>query len=621
MSGQVYGRVGSPRELPNFVSEDGCELMWFWLLLILLAVTTLWRFPALRRHCGIAEALMLSTLRLLALVTIALLTSPLSFPVTRSVRISPRIAVLLDTSQSVNRKAWQQAVQALLPIWRAHPKAISLWLFGSDLRNLAPSHPLPQPVAIQSRLSDAVFRLTETVRPDWLILIADGQDTDPIPDERVLAALRRNGTKIVAVPLPANMPPNLSVSVFPSQVTLFAGEEATITVTVRTQNFSGTAYVPMRIWLGKRLISQTRLRLTSRPMVTQTIRLRPNAPGWQRYRVEVGALAGERWTDDNAVTVTVGQSPTKLRLLLFTNQPTFEFKFVKQSFEREPNFEWVAMTTLPDGTRYQQGNPSLTPASLTRLQPFHVLVVLAPTPADFGAAEVQAIQTFVQNGGGLLLTLSPVTVASQGWRLFWAAPLHATPLPSPAPLVPVPDDLLGKQLSALPSAPAVWALTTQTPTSVALKSRGEPVLLWRSVGLGKVAILGIDGTWHWVMDAARKGEPPIAHQTFWRKLVRFLAEPKLPSQSATETQLRPYRQPPAEWTTPPNPDRLARWAKQTQGTVIKPEQLGAQIASVMATKETLVTERRPLSHSPLPYLLLIALFTIEWWLIRRKGLP
>jgi hypothetical protein len=255
------------------------------------------------------------------------------------------------------------------------------------------------------------------------------------------------------------------------------------------------------------------------------------------------------------------------------------------------------------------------------LQPFHVLVILAPTPADFGAAEVQAIQTFVQNGGGLLLTLSPVTVASQGWRLFWAAPLHATPLPSPAPLVPVPDDLLGKQLSALPSAPAVWALTSQAPTSVALRSRGEPVLLWRSVGLGKVAILGIDGTWHWVMDAARKGEPPIAHQTFWRKLVRFLAEPKLPSQSATETQLRPYRQPPAEWTTPPNPDRLARWAKQTQGTVIKPEQLGAQIASVMAAKETLVTERRPLSHFPLPYLLLIAMLTIEWWLIRRKGLP
>lgn len=594
--------------------------MWLWLLLILIAVTTFWRFPSLRRHCGTAEALVLSVLRLLALVTIALLASPLSFPVTRSIRTSPRIAVLLDISQSVDRKAWQQAVQGLLPIWRAHPEAISLWLFGHDLRNITPSQPLPQPAATQSRLSDAVMRLMETVRPDWLILLADGQDTDPIPDERVLAALRRNSTKVIAVPLPANLPPNLSVNVFPSQVTLFAGEEATVTVTVRTQNFSGTAYVPMRIWLGKHLISQTRLRLTSRPMVTQTIRLRPNAPGWHRYRVEVGALARERWTDDNAVTVTVGLSPTKLRVLLFAGQPTFEFKFVKQSFEREPNFEWVAMTTLPDGTRYQQGNPSLTPVSLMRLQPFHVLVILAPTPADFGAAEVQAIQAFVHNGGGLLLTLNPVAVASQSWRLFWTAPLHATPLPSPAPLAPVPDDLLGKQLNPLPPVPAAWALNNQTPTNVALRSGREPVLLWQSMGLGKVAILGIDGTWHWVMDAARKGEPPIAHQTFWRRLVRFLAEPKLPSQSATETELRPYRQPPAEWTTPPNPDRLARWAKQTQGTVIKPEQLGAQIASVMATKETLVTERRPLSHSPLPYLLLIAMLTVEWWLIRRKGL-
>ncbi len=189
----------------------------------------------------------------------------------------PRIAILLDASESVNRKAWQQAVQALLPTWRAHPEAVSVWLFGSDLRNITPSQPLPQTVATESRLSDAVLRLTETVRPDWLILIADGQDTEPIPDERVLAALRRNGTKVIAVPLPANLPPNLSVSASPTQVTLFAGEEATITVTVKGQNLSGATDVPLRVWLGRRLISQIRLRVTPHRVVTQTIRLRPNA--------------------------------------------------------------------------------------------------------------------------------------------------------------------------------------------------------------------------------------------------------------------------------------------------------------------------------------------------------
>jgi hypothetical protein len=64
--------------------------MWFWLLLIFVTVTTFWRFPALRRHCGTAEALVLSTFRLLALAAIALLASPLSFPVIRSVRTLPQ---------------------------------------------------------------------------------------------------------------------------------------------------------------------------------------------------------------------------------------------------------------------------------------------------------------------------------------------------------------------------------------------------------------------------------------------------------------------------------------------------------------------------------------------------
>jgi len=41
----------------------------------------------------------------------------------------------------------------------------------------------------------------------------------------------------------------------------------------------------------------------------------------------------------------------------------------------------------------------------------------------------------------------------------------------------------------------------------------------------------------------------------------------------------------------------------------------------MAAKEIVITERHPISHSPLPYLLLIAALTMEWWLIRRKGLP
>lgn len=602
----------------------------FWALTFITAIVAFIRFPALRRQLGAAKATVLLILRLAAIVIALLLALPIAFPSPRTVTQPARITVLVDASQSADTPERQKALTVLRQALRPHSDAVTVWRFGSDLVSVPISQITQRVMEEASRLSEAVMRVAETMQPDLLVIVADGQDTAPQPDTKVIAALKRIGTQVVAIPLPANLPPNLQVDASPTQTALFAGEEATVTVQVSGQNLGKATAAHVRVWEGRRLIQRLTVssqRLAANPQ-SLAIRLHPDKSGWHRYRLEVAPLQGEKWADDNAAEIAVWQAPTKLRVLLICGQPTFEFKFVKQALEAEPNFEWVAIASLPDGTRYQQGTPALLPASLQRLSPFHVVITLAPTPADFGSAEVQAVRQFVQNGGGLFVTLNPISVQAQGWRLFIGTPFQLAPLPSPAPLTVITDDLLGGRLPRLPPIEAAWSVGRdhgvggRGQIAMAVESNGKPILIWWQEGLGKIAFFAGDGTWQWAMDVARKGEAPTAHRQFWRTVVRFLSDPMKGTKGMGQSviTLKMPKSPSAELTLTPQPERLQVWAKATGGKVITPEELPEWINSPTWSKKVSVTVHQPLSTMPLPYLLLLAALTAEWWLIRRSGL-
>lgn len=605
----------------------------FWLLTLIVVVVTFFRFPALRRHVGVVKAALLLALRLIAIVVALLLTFPIAFSATRKVEYPARVAILIDASQSADTPQRTKVLTALGQALGDRADAVTVWQFSDDVKSV-PLTQMTQPAhGMASRLSDAVIRIAETVRPDTLVIIADGQDTEPQPCERIIATLLRSATRLVAIPLSSSLPPNLQISASPIRTALFAGEEAAVTVGVQGQNLQKATTAQIHIWEGRRLVQ--RLAISLQPSTISlhqlTVRLRPTKAGWHRYRIEVTPLKGERWTADNTAEASVWQALTKLRVLLVCGNPTFEFKFVKQNVEAEPNFEWAAIASLPDGIRYQQGTPTLLPVSLQRLQPFHVIIALAPTPADLSKAEVGAICQFVQKGGGLLVTLNNVSVLTQGWRLFVSAPLQLTLLPSPITLTPVTDDLLGERLSKLPTVDAAWTIEESirqkavgSRIATAVEANGKAVLAWWQEGLGKVALFSTDGTWQWVMDAARRGEPPTVHHLFWRTIIRFLADPQKDEGQKAKgenlMELSTPRPPPDEWTELPNPKRLRRWAEATKGMVLTPDNVATWVDKISWTKSVTVTDTRPFSANPLSYLVLLTALILEWWFVRRSGL-
>jgi hypothetical protein len=172
---------------------------------------------------------------------------------------------------------------------------------------------------------------------------------------------------------------------------------------------------------------------------------------------------------------------------------------------------------------------------------------------------------------------------------------------------------------------AAWAVRPQRKAfRVALQVGNEPILVWWQEGWGKVAILGLDGTWRWAMEAARKGKEPKIHRQFWQTLMRFLADPtkgRTDEIGKVVSELKTPSPPPLELTVEPIPDQLRRLAKATGGQILQPHEIAAWMKRLRWTKSITVPTSQPLSQMPLPYLLLLLALTSEWWLIRRSGLP
>ncbi len=596
--------------------------MLFWALAILTAIFSLARFKPLRNHLGTTQAVAIFALRLFAIAIAALLFSPISISFSRKVTQPNQIAVLVDSSQSVNTSVRHQVVRRLKQALQKQAGSVLVWEFGEDLKPVSLNEISSQTDGSASLLSEAILKVVEKARPEELLIITDSQDTAP-RHERLLETLRRTGTRLSAIILPTNLPTNLSISLSPTQSFLFAGEKANFTVRIRGERLRGRTSAHLRVWRGNKLVFQSPLKFVNG--VAQTdVSLSPEKSGWHRYRFEVLPVEGEIWTEDNDAEVLVWQAPTKLRVLLVTGQPNFEFKFAKRAVESEPNFEMVSVASLPDRTRYQQGSPKLMPASLTNPEKFHVAVIIAPTADEFGVAEGRGIWQFVQSGGGLLLTLNELSIRTNGWRFFMPYSLAFVPLPPLPSLLPVREEPVGNQLSNLPKVDVAWAIGS-LPSSAhpVLLSFGKPVLVWWQEGLGKVAIVAFDGTWRWVMEAASKGKQPEIHQKFWLTLLRFLADPmkgEKVKMSNTERDLKTPKPPPSELSLPPDPKPVENWAKATGGKVLKPEDLEAWVKELSWKRTVKIQASQPISAMPLPYLLLLLALTIEWWLIRRSGL-
>ena len=264
--------------------------------------------------------------------------------------------------------------------------------------------------------------------------------------------------------------------------------------------------------------------------------------------VNISPLEGEVDVENNNATLRVNVVTQKNRVLILDGRPRWEFRYLKNLFERDKR--WEVHTLLPQfdfngnplGFGARGNRPDEFPSSYERLRSYQLIIFGDLSPSYFTPQERKWLREFVQyNAGGMIFIdghinrLSSHTGDNEGLGPLFPVRLRGNEELRTMDLKyrPLTDDA-AIQLDTDPLQNAnIWG-TFQGPRRItrAEKLRGAETLLeafgggenlpamvrWR-YGAGKVLYIAADESWRWRLDVGDK-----FHEKFWKATAKATME-------------------------------------------------------------------------------------------------
>jgi len=263
------------------------------------------------------------------------------------------------------------------------------------------------------------------------------------------------------------------------------------------------------------------------------------------FKVSIAPLAGEKDANNNTTMFRARAVAQRRKLLLLDGRPRWEFRYLRNMFERDPQWEinaLVAGTELTDV--WERGDkPGQFPASREALFAYDLIGFGEVPPKMLRDEELEWIKEFVgTRGGGLffvdgqrqLLRSQAQTALGALFPVEWLA-RGGRDLPSvielsergaafgPMRFVGDTKENAAVWRSLKPPhwiAPARALPGSETLLEGIVGGQKLPVVVLRQFGAGKVLYLGTDETWRWRYDVADKYQDP-----FWHQMAAAIMEP------------------------------------------------------------------------------------------------
>ena len=346
--------------------------------------------------------------------------------------------------------------------------------------------------------------------------------------------------------------------------TVLAGTSLVVDVIVSHHGYTGRTVQLVVEDTGVLLASEdVTFERDGEPVVTR-VRIEAADAGPRILRFRVSAQEGEQVTENNVRDVLVDVVDEAEKILYFEGEPRWELKFVRRAVSDDENLQVVVLQRtaeskflrldVDDAEELAAGFPK-TREELFR---YRALILGSVEASFFTHDQLDMIADFVsQRGGGLLVLGGRNAFAEggyQGTRLAEALPVFlddemntgAEPYFAELFVTPTrtglthPATQLGEDNSEAvrerwESLPAVTTLnpistTRLKPGATGLLTGGtdgdrdrQVVLAYHRYGRGKVIALPIQDSWIWQMHADIPLEDQT-HETFWRQLLRWLAD-------------------------------------------------------------------------------------------------
>jgi uncharacterized membrane protein len=297
--------------------------------------------------------------------------------------------------------------------------------------------------------------------------------------------------------------------------------------------------------------------------------------------VRVRPLANETVAENNEWHSVLDVRPGPERILYVEGEPRPEFAFIRRAVAADSGIQLVALLRSAENKYLRLGvRDSLElvdgfPATREELFRYRAIVLGTIEASFFSADQHRMLAEFVsRRGGGLLALGGRSSFAEGGWTgtpLAEVLPVtFGSPITDPEALpteVSARATLAGQthpvlqlratprastaRLDSLPPLTTVNRLGALRPGATLLLAgrAGEgrtdvPLLAWQRFGRGMSVVLAAQDSWLWRMHASIAVEDDT-HRTFWRQLLRWLAD-GVPDQVVVEAS--PRRVAPGEVT-------------------------------------------------------------------------
>ena len=290
----------------------------------------------------------------------------------------------------------------------------------------------------------------------------------------------------------------------------------------------------------------------------QTVRLRftANDEGPRLFSFRVSPLPGEMVTQNNLRQTLIVVEDRNEKLLYFEGEPRWEVKYLLRGVEEDENLQISLLQRTAENKflrRNVDGPDELVggfPRTRAELFKYRGLILGSIEAGHFTPDQLRMIADFVNHrGGGLLMLGSHRSFAEGGYAgtpvadvlpvvldparadteesFFQEVRVEPTRAGAthPSTLIADSEAASAERWETLPPVTIVNPITETKPgaTTLLRTPEGLVVLAFQRYGAGKSMAFPVQDSWMWQMHADVPVED-MTHETFWRRLVRWLVD-------------------------------------------------------------------------------------------------
>ncbi len=475
-------------------------------------------------------------------------------------RQDARVVVLLDTSQSMSVADASQgtrleASRRILGVGDeglhealSESFGVSYYRFDRDVQPLAPADVREGKIAATGEASDLKRALEEAVRSEGdapiagVIVFTDGQENGK---DLSTAAARSLGVPIFPVGLgnpdwDSGRVADLAVAKASATPSVMVNDALSVKASVSCSGLEGRT-VGVELRHGKDVLDRKTIAIKAGPNDV-TLSWTPRQTGIFELAVAVDAQPEEKVLENNIRYLPVLVTGDKVQVLFYEGALRWEYKFVKQAFQRDPNLQVSCLVKTNEDKLYEQPAPGVTlggafPGTVDALSRFDCVVLGDLTRGDLPDEKAAAVKAYVSEKGGGLLFLP-------GRRALGEDGILGGPLGEALPVAlaggeekrgefafePTRSGAGHAMLSGLESTLGrlrlenVYVVGAVKPGTETLASAAGSVLLAvQRYGQGHVGAYLSDTDWKWVMNAKGQGGEE-AFAKLWGQMLRWLAQ-------------------------------------------------------------------------------------------------